>query len=115
MPDRDAGDWLKLEQAEAKRDGAVSVKNSGRSRTTKKGDSVLGDFVVDYKFTEKSFTLNTAVWAKISLDAWKNGNRAPAIKVIMLNDKSPVRVWVVSDTIMQDYLRLRRLEDGESE
>lgn len=111
---KDAAYWLKKELAECARDGAVPVKNSGRG--LKKGDAILGDFVVDYKMTDKSFTLSTKVWAKVQTDAWSNGNRIPAVKVVFFADgEAPVvRLWVVDDGTLQDYLRLKELEANGS-
>lgn len=89
------------EEIEMKRDGAVSVKNSGRSRGTDKGDAVLEPFVIDYKEYTEGFTVSRSVWRKISTDAWKNRRREPALKLVLgsedAEDKSKIRVFVVSE------------------
>lgn len=72
---------MRGERREAKRDGAVPVKNSGRG--FKKGDAVQdGEWLVDYKHNELSFTLKSTAWAKHSKDAWNDGQFKPLIKVI---------------------------------
>lgn len=72
---------MRGERREAKRDGAVPVKNSGRG--FKKGDSVQdGEWLVDYKHNEFTFTLKATAWAKHSKDAWNDGHYKPLIKVI---------------------------------
>lgn len=111
---KDAAYWLKKEIAECARDGAVPVKNSGRG--LKKGDAILdNDFVVDYKMTDKSFTLSTKVWAKVQTDAWSNGNRIPAIKTVFFADGEvpAVRLWIIDDETFRDYRRLKAQEVKE--
>lgn len=104
-------DYLKLEQAEAIRDGADIVKNSGRGLF--KCDATLGDFGIDYKMAERSFALTPSKWSKIVSDAWRNGSRTAALKIVFL-DGLKLRLWIIDDFTMHDYLRLRKLEkDGE--
>lgn len=94
-----------LEEAkEARRDGAKLHKNSGRGQFSA-GDATLAPFMVDYKFAEKSFTLNEAVWAKVCTDASKHRDLSPALKVI-IGESSKTRLWIVEDHIIKDYLRL---------
>ncbi len=57
-------DYNKKEKSEAKRMGATLHKNSGRGRV-KKGDGSWKNFILDWKFARKSFTLNKDVWAKV--------------------------------------------------
>lgn len=91
-----------------KRDGAVRVKNSGRSRGVAKGDAVLEPFVVDYKEYTEGFTVSRAVWRKISTDAWTNGHREPLLKLVLgaedAEDKSLIRVFVVSEHMFAEML-----------
>lgn len=101
---------LAKEAHEASLDGATLVKNSGRGMF--KCDALLGIFGIDYKHAEKSFTLNTTIWAKVVKDAWKNGGRAPAIKVVFKNNGIPLRLWIISDEEMKEYLRLLEAENG---
>lgn len=69
------------EKREASRDGAKPVKNSGRG--FRKGDAVLdGDWLIDYKHNQSSFTLNSVAWSKHCKDAWNEGHLNPAIKVV---------------------------------
>lgn len=73
-------DYNKMEKKEAKKDGAKLVRNSGRG--SEKGDAKLDEFLVDYKFNAKSFSLSLANWHKHRKDAWGNGKREPLISII---------------------------------
>jgi hypothetical protein len=95
--------WLKLEQNEAKRDGAVSIKNSGRGLF--KGDARLFPFTVDYKFSAKSFALNKLVWSKVCNDAATNQLDIPALKVVLGGeDEEKTRLWVIDDRMFKEML-----------
>lgn len=89
------------EAAEIKRDGMVPVKNSGRSRSTKKGDAVLGQFLVDIKEYPESFAVSRSNWKKISGDAVVNGRRLPAFKLVLGKDL-PIRLWVIEDKVFHE-------------
>lgn len=94
------------EESEIKRDGAVKVRNSGRSSGTEKGDAVLEPFVVDYKEYTEGFTVSRNVWRKISTDAWRNGHRDPLLKLVLgsedTEDKTKIRVFVVSEAMFME-------------
>ena len=107
------GKYDDIEAREIKRDGLVAVRNSGRSSTTnQKGDAIMDGWLVDFKYTEKSFTLSRNVWAKVSTDAQKNGHHQPALKVIMEgDDHSTLRLWVIDDDDMRELRKERRLSD----
>lgn len=109
MTDTKGAGFNKIEQQEAKRDGATPVKNSGRG--TRKGDAIMEDFIVDYKFSEKSFTLSTAVWAKLNSDAFQNGRRTPTLKVVLNNDSKPLRLYVIDENTMNELRSLRKYQD----
>lgn len=98
------------EQSEAKRDGARLQKNSGRGQY-QKGDATLDIFTVDYKEYDKSFSVNKKNWSKICMDAWRNGNTEPALKVILGSGNDKTRLWIVREYIIEDYIRLRKLEE----
>ena len=98
------------EDSEAKRDGSRLQKNSGRGQY-QKGDATLDIFTVDYKEYEKTFGLSRDVWAKVCTDALRNGHTEPALKVILGAGNSKIRLWVVAEHIMEDYIRLRKLEE----
>lgn len=101
------------EKIEARRDGARMTKNSGRGQF-QKGDALLDIFTVDYKEFAKSFSLSRKVWGKVCSDAFKNNHTEPALKVILGDGNDRVRLWVVSEEIIHDYIRLRKAEeDGE--
>jgi hypothetical protein len=98
------------EASEVKRDGAKATKNSGRGQY-QKGDAYLDIFTVDYKEFSKTFGLSRAVWAKVCMDAMRNHQSEPALKVILGEGNSKIRLWVVAEHIMEDYIRLRQLEE----
>ena len=100
------------EASEMKRWGpnAKEQPNSGRGKH-KKGDAAIDKFIVDIKEFSKSFGLSKAVWAKISADAVK-GHKRPALNVVLgENDGRKVRLWVISEADMMEYLELLGEED----
>lgn len=102
----------KSEAAEIKRFGGSPQPNSGRGKH-KKGDAIINKFVVDVKEFTKTFGLSKAVWAKICTDAVKQGKR-PALNVVLgENDGRKVRMWVISDSDMQEYLEFLENRDEE--
>lgn len=106
------GKYDDIEDREIRRDGMVKVKNSGRSsKTTAKGDAILDEeWLVDFKYTEKSFTLSRGVWSKVSSDAHTNGNRNPLLKVILEgDDNTTLRLWIMDDKQFQQ-IRNERAE-----
>ena len=81
--------------------GAAPVKNSGRG--LQKGDGTWGEFLVDVKEYSKSFSISRAVWAKISTDAVKNGNRQPLLALVLGEPGvPPLRVFVVGESMFHD-------------
>lgn len=100
------------EESEVKRDGARATSNSGRGQY-QKGDALLDIFTVDYKEYAKSFSLSKSVWAKICKDALRNGRSVPALKIILGSGDEKVRLWVVGESIIEDYIRLRKQEEDE--
>ena len=102
----------KSELAEIKRFGGAPQPNSGRGKH-KKGDAVIDKFVVDVKEYGKSFGLSKAVWGKICSDAVKQGKR-PALNIVLGdNDGRKVRMWVISDSDMYEYLEFLEAHDVE--
>jgi hypothetical protein len=90
------------EKLEARRDGARLQKNSGRGKHDK-GDAVLDEaFLLDYKEYEKSFSLNTDVWAKICTDAFRAGGYEPVLKIILGKGTNKVRLMVISETLFNE-------------
>jgi len=100
------------EASEVKRDGARAQKNSGRGQY-QKGDSILDIFTVDYKEYSKSFSVSRDVWAKICSDAFRNGQNEPALKLVLGSGNEKIRLWVVAEHIIEDYIRLRKAEEGD--
>lgn len=97
------------EAHEIKRLGATPVKNSGRSRGVAKGDAILEPFLVDVKEYDKSFSVSRENWGKISSDAVNNGRREPMFLLCLGEEgQTPVRVWVVSDSMGREMLEAWR-------
>lgn len=90
------------ERGEIARDGAKAQKNSGRGKI-QKGDAVLGPFVYDIKEYKKSFSISPDFWSKICTDAFKSGNKEPALKLVM-GEENKVRLWVISDDMFHEML-----------
>ena len=85
------GTWM---CTESKRIGARQHKNSGRN--TKKGDATWRDFVVDFKESSKSFTINKDVWAKAVTDSIKAGtDKSPAIVVVLGEGNQKTRLAII--------------------
>ena len=101
------------EASEVKRDKAKAMKNSGRGQY-QKGDARLDIFTVDYKEYPKGFTVNRDNWSKICMDAMRNQQSEPALKIVLGEGNSKVRLWVVAEHIMEDYIRLRQLEEDNA-
>ena len=82
------------EKSESKRIGAKQHKNSGRNN--QKGDATWRNFVIDFKETSKSFTLNQDVWPKAVTDSIKAGtDKSPAIVVILGEGNKKTRLAVI--------------------
>jgi len=82
------------EKTESNRIGAKQHKNSGRN--TKKGDATWRDFVIDFKESEKSFTINQEVWAKAVTDSIKAGkDKSPAIVIILGKGNKKIRLALI--------------------
>ncbi|NBV29407.1 hypothetical protein EBS02_10445 [bacterium] len=82
------------EKNESKRIGAKQHKNSGRN--TKKGDATWKNFIVDFKESSKSFTLNQDIWAKAVTDSLKAGkDKSPAIIVIFGEGNKKTRLAII--------------------
>ena len=100
----------KSEAAEIARFGGAPQPNSGRGKH-RKGDAILAHFVVDVKEYAKSFGLSKSVWAKIGADAVKQAKR-PALNIVLgENDGRKIRMWVISESDMMDYIRLLEEEN----
>lgn len=82
------------EKNESKRIGAKQHKNSGRN--TQKGDATWRNFVIDFKESAKSFTINQDVWAKAVTDSIKAGtDKSPAIVVILGEGNKKTRLAII--------------------
>ena len=91
------------ERSEIKRDGAKAQKNSGRGKY-QKGDAKWNKFLVDYKESKVSFTLNKDVWAKICTDTFKVSREMhPALKLI-IGEESKVRLGIIEWTLLEELI-----------
>jgi hypothetical protein len=95
------------EANEIKRDGAKGQKNSGRG-PYQKGDAKWHNFVVDYKETAKSVSVNKDMWAKICTDTFRvDRNMHPLLKLIIGEGSSKVRLavleWEVLEELVESY------------
>ena len=89
------------EKSESKRIGAKQHKNSGRN--TVKGDASWNNFVIDFKESAKSFTLNKEVWAKAVTDAIKK-NADPAIVLVLGNGNTKVRLAIIEMDMLEQLV-----------
>lgn len=82
------------EKTESKRINAKQHKNSGRNN--QKGDATWRDFVVDFKESAKSFTINQDIWAKAVTDSIKAGiDKSPAIVLIIGEGNKKIRLAII--------------------
>jgi len=90
------------EKSEAKRDGAKLQKNSGRGQY-QKGDAILDGYItLDYKEYAKSFSISRDVWSKVCGDAMRNNQTIPALKVILGEGNSKIRLFVISEIFFNE-------------
>jgi hypothetical protein len=99
------------EKFEVEKIGGICQPNSGRGKK-KKADGIVGIFNFDVKESKVSFNLSRSVWAKIQTDAFQSGNYTPALKIV-LGEESKLRLWVVDESVIHDYLRLLGIEGLE--
>jgi hypothetical protein len=100
------------EKSEIKRDGAREQKNSGRGKY-QKGDAIWNGFVVDYKESAKSVSLNKEMWAKICTDAFRVDSKMhPVLKMIIGEGNSKVRLAVIEWDILEEILGGRDVRDN---
>ena len=101
------------EKNESKRIGAKQHKNSGRN--TQKGDATWRNFVIDFKESEKSFTINEDIWAKVVTDSMKAGkDKSPAIVLILGKGNKKVRLAILEFELL-DQLTWEAKNDGSNE
>lgn len=100
-------DYNKLERNESNRIGAKQQKNSGRGQY-QKGDAVLdspvGRFVVDYKFADKSVSVNENMWSKICTDAMKVDPNSSPMLYLVLGGKT--RLAVIEYAVLEDLINI---------
>ena len=94
-------DYNKREAGEAKRMGAKLTKNSGRGM--KKGDGTWRNFLVDWKFAKKSFTLNKDVWAKVVTDTlMSDREKNPCLIIVLGEGSQTVRLAIVEQEVLEE-------------
>lgn len=94
------------EKGEAKRDGALQQKNSGRGQY-QKGDAKWYNFVVDYKESNSSFNLNKDVWAKICTDTFKVSRSMHPVLKIIIGQESKIRLGIVEWSILEELVKFK--------
>ena len=93
-------DWNRRERSEAKRMGAKTTKNSGRGMV--KGDGRWHNFLVDWKFAKKSFTLNKDVWSKVVTDTLKSDReKNPALIIVLGEGNDIVRLAIIEQEVLE--------------
>jgi hypothetical protein len=93
------------EANEIKRDSARAQKNSGRGQY-QKGDAKWYNFVVDYKESAKSVSVNKDMWAKICTDTFRvDRSMHPLLKLIIGEGSSKVRLAVIEWDILEELVK----------
>jgi hypothetical protein len=93
--------YNKHEQAETRRLGGKTHKNSGRGQV--KGDASWRDFIVDYKFSNRSVTVNQEMWAKIVTDAMKTDRSKSPLLVLVIGEGShKIRLGVLELSVLEE-------------
>ena len=101
-------DWNRRERSEAKRMGAKTTKNSGRGMV--KGDGRWRNFLVDWKFAKKSFTLNKDVWSKVVTDTLKSDReKNPALIIVLGEGNDIVRLAIIEQEVLE------QLDDNDTD
>ena len=81
--------------------GAKLNKNSGRGM--RKGDGTWRNFLVDWKFANKSFTLNKSVWAKVVTDTLKSDReKNPALIIVLGEGNQTVRLAIIEQEVLEE-------------
>ena len=101
-------DFNRRERSEAKRMGAKTTKNSGRGMV--KGDGRWRNFLVDWKFAKKSFTLNKDVWSKVVTDTLKSDReKNPALIIVLGEGNDIVRLAIIEQEVLE------QLDDNDTD
>lgn len=92
------------EKNEIKRDGAKGQKNSGRGQY-QKGDAKWFNFVVDYKESAKSVSINKDMWGKICTDTFRvDRSFHPILKLIIGEGQSKVRLAILEWDVLAEMV-----------
>lgn len=104
---------LKSERNEIKRFGGKPQPNSGRG-AHRKGDAVLGPFVVDVKEYGKSYSVSVENWAKVNTDARTSGFYSPALNLVLGDPKGArCRLWVIDNDMFMLMLEAYEEKYGD--
>jgi len=101
------------EKNEIKRDGGRAMKNSGRGKI-QKGDYQLGPFTFDVKEYPEGMSVNKKVWSKVCMDAYKNGNTEPGLKLVLGDGNEKVRLGVIPWYMVELLIKLLENDEGRS-
>jgi hypothetical protein len=64
----------------------------------------LGEFLIDYKHNEKTFTLTREAWRKMRKDAWNSQYRHPCISLVLGKD-SDTKVAIIEWDLFRELLK----------
>lgn len=104
-------DFNKLERAEAKKVKAKPHKNSGRGMV--KGDASLPWYVIDFKFSSKSFSISRDVWAKVCTDTVRVDPSKEPVLCIVLGEQQKTRLAIISWTEFEALQEIRTQYEQE--
>lgn len=96
---------MRDEKREAKMDGARLVRNSGRGE--EKGDAILtteyGEWLIDYKHYQSTFSVSKKSWLKLAKDAWNSKHKSPVIKVCYEGVELAIIDWGDFECLNEGY------------
>lgn len=105
----------KSEKAEIKRFGGKPQPNSGRG-AKRKGDAILGPFMVDVKEYGNSYSISMENWAKVNTDARTSGFYSPALNLVLGDDTKPrCRLWVIDNDMFMLMYEAYQEKYGDSD
>jgi hypothetical protein len=98
-------DINRLEELQARRDGAKLVKNSGRGQ--RKGDAILDDYMLDYKFTSKnSYAINLDKFNALEKQAWDE--RKEPIVIAIFTESKDKALAIIAWEELKELLDFKR-------
>lgn len=94
----------KTEASELKRMGAKPHRNSGRG-PYQKADGNTGEFIIDVKEYNKSYTISVDSWAKICTDTLKvDKSKSPMLQLVLTDGNKKIRLSVIEWAILEELI-----------